>query len=342
MVVKLPHITISTPAGVLENIAVVSMSLSGSIFEQGKGSIVYYEKPKNGAYMNVWDLPGEWTIFFDGVKVWTGYTENLNTTRYVKLLKREISLVDKTEAWAILLKDKMYPADPNNSGYTVGNLISDLSNEAAQLSGVAIGSIPDNNTPLSEILKDGQYVVRSSTYLAELNKVMSWVGYKIYADPSQDVLNIIDPNNTPVFGTLDLNFKSPEVLEAGFNFNVENIATTVVVGDEVLGKAIAYGSQASSPDNTNLNIRKREKTAFVTTYGVKDLYKLRDIAEKVYSLSRRGSQSLKIRFAGYRRNMLWYGLNWTDSNGNVGQYKVGSYTINVSPQEFSTTLEAVL
>ena len=342
MIIKLPQITVDTPAGTLgDNITIAGMSLSGSVFNQGKASITFYEKPNNGSYMNVWDMPGEWTIYLDGVKVWTGYTENLNSTRYVNLMRREVTLVDKTEAWDILLKDKVYPV-PASDTYTVGNLISDLANEAAMLSGVGINSLPDNSTLLKDILKDKQYVVRSSTYLAELNKVMNWVGFKIFADPAQDVLNIIDPNNTPTFGSVDIQFNSDELMEAGFDFSVENIATTVVVGDEVSGKAVAYGSQASTPDNTNLDIRKREKTAFVTTYGIDDETKLSDVAKEVYDLSRRGSQSLKVKIGGYRQNLLWYGLNWTDANGNAGAYKIASYTINVSPQEISTTLEAIL
>lgn len=342
MIVKIPTIDIEAEGlGTLSDIALTSVSLSGSIFEQGTANITFYEKSHNGSFYNVWDMGGKWTVSFDGHPIWIGYAMDVQSERLGKIMKRQVSLVDQTEAWNVLVKDKMYPSSPNSS-YTVGDLISDLANDGASASGVPLGTIPTNSTPLSDILDSGVYIIRSSTYLAEIQKVLTWVGYKLYADPYAGNIDIVDPNNSPATGSLNLSFNSEELLSAAFNIQYRDIATTVVVGDDVSGKAEAYGHLASTADNTNFNIRKLEKVAFVTTYGVKD-GKLSDIAKNVFDLSRRGGQRLSLKIAGYyNQSLLWSGLSWIDANGNEGSYKISGYTINVSPTEVTTDLEAIL
>ncbi len=342
MIVRLPAVSISTEGlGSLDNVTITNIVLSGSIFSQGTGSITFFEKAKDGKFYNVSDMGGKWTISFDGQNIWTGYVMEVNSNRLGKIMKRSISLVDQTEAWDVLVKDKIYPASAD-SGYTVGDLISDLSIDAANASGVPIDVIPDNSTTLDSVLSAGRYTIRSSTYLAEIQKVLTWVGYKLYADPFSGKISIIDPNNTPTTGALNVSFNSDNLLSASFDIKYGDIATTVVVGDDVSGKAVAYGHLASTSDNTNFNLRKIEKVAFVTTYGVKDS-QLSSIAESVYNLSRRGGQLLKVTVAGYYpQSLLWNSVDWADANNNSGSYKVSGYSIEVSPSSISTTIEAVL
>ncbi len=342
MIVKIPTISIETERlGLLSGITITSLAFSGSIFTKGDASIVFYEVPRNGAFYNVWDMGGKWVIYFDGNPVWTGYAMDVRSERLGKLMKRSVSLVDQTEAWNVLVKDKMYPASPNPS-YTVGDLISDLANDGALASGVPLENLPDNSTLLSDILDGGVYTIRSSTYLAELQKVLTWVGYKLYADPYNGSINIIDPNNTPATGSLPISFNSENLLSAGFDMQYSNIATTVVVGDKVSGKAVAYGYLADTSDTTNFDIRKLEKVAFATTFGVKE-DKLKDIAKNIFDLSRRGSQTLSLSVAGYyTTSLLWNSLSWIDANGNAGNYKISRYAVNVTPQEITTSLEAIL
>ena len=345
MIIKIPYISISGDSISFDNNSAVftNLSLKGSIFSQGSASITFFEKPNrsDGSFSNINDFGGKWIIQLDGNSVWQGYVMDVKSIRGQKFMKREVSLVDQTEAWNVLVKDKLYPLTTNSS-YTVGNLISDLANDAASASGVGTDTVADSSTTLSSILENETYVIRSSTYLAEINKVLQWIGYKVYADPYTGKISIIDPNNTGTMDSLSIAFNSDELLNASFDINYRDIATTVVVGDDISGKAVAYGHLADTSDNTNFNLRKLEKVAFVTTYGVKDT-SLSDIAKSVFDLSRQGNQKLVVEFAGYRKqSLLWNALSWVDANGNSGSYKVSDYEISISPQEIKTTVEAVL
>ena len=343
MIVKIPQVSVNGDGVSFDNNSAVftNLSLKGSIFNQGSASITFFEKESNGGFSNINNFGGKWTVQLDGNSVWQGYVMDVKSTRGQKFMKREVSLVDQTEAWNVLVKDKLYPSTANSS-YTVGNLISDLANDAALASGVVTGMVADNSTLLSDVLENGTYVIRSSTYLAEINKVLQWIGYKVYADPYSGKISIIDPNNTGTMGSLDIAFNSDELLNASFDIRYRDIATTVVVGDDVSGKATAYGHLADTPDDKNYDLRKLEKVAFVTTYGVKDT-SLPNIAKSVFDLSRKGNQKLVVEFAGYRKqSLLWNALSWVDANGNTGSYKVSDYEISISPQEIKTTVEAVL
>lgn len=344
MIIKVPDVTIQTENGALgDNVALTSVSFGGSIFDKGNASVSYTEKPdKNGKYASIFDLAGKWEISLDGSAMWTGYVTNITSKRLKNFVQRVVLLTDQTEAWDVLLKEKVFP-DPADSNYTVGNLISDLANGAASASGVPIGVLPDNSRLLCDLLGDPcQYVVRSSTYLAEINKVLSWIGYRLYADPFTGKISVIDPNNSPTQGSLDISFRSDELLSASFEINYENIATTVVAGDDVSGEAVAYGHLADTTDDKNFDLRKLAKVAFVTTYNVKK-GALSDVAKSVFDLSRQGSQRLSIEFAGYKKqSLLWNALSWTDANGNLGDYKISDYTVSVSPRGVTTKVEAVL
>ena len=345
MIVQVPTVTITTPAGTLDSKRVVftSVQLRSSVFNKGGATIELYEKPINGEYLSIFDLAGQWTINLSGSEVWTGicYVESIHSDRLVNWMHRSITLTDQTEAWNVLLKDKVFPTQ-ESSTYTVGNLIADLVNGAVAASGVTTDIVVDNSTTLISLLNQKQYSVRSSTYLAELNKVLSWMGYKVYADPYKGKISVIDPNTTPTQGTTNISFRSPELISPSFDIAYGDIATTVVTGDDISGNAVAYGHLGNPANDTNYNLRKLAKVAFITTYGVKD-EKLASVATSVYNLSRQGSQKLVIKFAGYLgQSLLWTALEWVDANGGKGNYKVSDYTIDISPQGVFTTLQAIL
>jgi len=348
MIVEVPSVKIETPSGEITNqFNPTSISFSGSIFSQGQAIITGVEKGfgtlHGTSFYNVWDFSGLWKIYFvtntSTSLVWQGYCMPSHSDRKSEVMKREFQLKDVTEAWNVLLTNKVYG---DGAGYTVGNLISDLAAGAAAGSGVASDYVADNSTLLTDLFDSGYYVVTNSTYLAELNKVLQWSGMKLFADPIKNKISIISPTDTSPFGALPISSSGQDIISASFDLDPTNIPTVVVVGDEVLGKAVSYGHLGDTPDDTNYNIRKFEKPAFVTTYGVKDEATLSSLAQKIYNLGRQGSQKLTIIKAGYfTSSPLWKTINWTDANGSGGSYKVVSFRTDITPRYVHTTLEAI-
>ena len=346
MNVDIPAVRISTEGlGTLYNFYPTRMSLSGSIFQKGSASISGIEKAgSDGTFYDVRDLGGLWQIYFDNGTsedlIWQGYMMDVDSTRKYEVYERSFSLVDMTEAWDILLTDSIFPSTANSS-YTIGDLIKDLADGAVAGSGINYNFLVSDSTLLSDVLNNDFYTVRDSSYLAELNKVLLWMGYKLYADPLKGKISIISPVNTATFGTTGLSFSDPSTISASFKVDYSNMATTVVVGDDVSGKAVSYGHLGGTPDSTNYDLRKIEKPAFVTTYNVKDA-KLSDIAKQVFDLSRQGAQKLKVVKAGYYTNsILWNEFDWTDANGGLGTYKITDYIVEIS-NTIQTTVEAIL
>lgn len=355
-----PRVDISTPLGDITTGASprfkpVNVSWSASIFGAGGAFIDGVEYASGGKYMNSRDFGGLWVIACGG----QSYYYMMDGQGSAHLQGRSFRLVDLTSQWDVLLtQEDVTSAKLTAAGFasTVGGLINYLAKRAESISSIGLRQSVTNTTLLTDVMQGdtdaekNTYSISNSTYLAELNKLLSWFGYVCYADPSPLVpgapkIAIIAPVEDSPFDSLTVNPLA--VIDAQYDIDYGSIHSDVVVSSNetnkgaVCGKAVQVESAMQSINTTNYDVSKRFNPLFATTFKVVDT-ELLNVAKKILHTDLVGAQTLKLTLAGAMAAKLWHGFNWVDKNNQIGHWVTTGYTIEVSGSAATTTLDCIL
>jgi hypothetical protein len=338
------------------------MTWSGSVFSTGAASIegieipVMVGSPAKATYMDGLKFGGKWEIAVSDRELGTPlghYYYVLDPLRSSHLQERTFNLVDVTSQWDVLLTQKTYPGE-----IVVGDLIEDLANDAADASEVHIDKLLTCFTTMvamqgGEGIPDAEaqtYAISNSTYLAELNRVLGWFGYVLFANPYSEVgeskISLIAPLVEPAAGAITIHSGDFDLLSADFTLDYGGLHSDVVVASNetgkgaIAGKTITVETAMNYPDPTNWNLTKRFNPLFATVYRVADLA-LKDVAKKILYTDRMGAKALKLSSASFIPDPLWKSISWEDKNGATGYWRVTGYEYSFAGAECGTALECI-
>lgn len=331
--VTIPVVTITAPTyGLLATRYMPThLQLKTSVFDGGGATLEGFEP---SPVMDVRNLAGEWLIAVDD----TTYHYELDD-RTVDRLKDGVTsnlpLSDRLAAWKLPLIQKSFTES------TVGDLLQTLVSAVSALSGISCDILVTNTTPMTDICDGGIYLAANSTYLAEIQQILQWLGYAIYAVPETGRFAIVAPCYTAPTGTISLSEIDPLIMSASFDLHYDQIHSDVVVSNSNTGTGKIAGMSGVAPDLTNYNLSKKVNPFLAEVWQLKD-GKLQAMADELYKLDRQAAQGLTVQRAGLLMNTLWKQFDWHDVNGQLGHYKVSSSVIDITPTAVTTTLEAMI
>jgi hypothetical protein len=176
---------------------------------------------------------------------------------------------------------------------------------------------------------------------------LGWFGYTCYADPTTEKISMLAPITDNPRGSLaGINSLSADLLDAQFEIDYGSIHSDVVVASNetnkgaVCGKAVSTGAMSYYNPN-NYNITKRYNPLFATTFKVADSGLL-DVAKAILQTDVIGAQLLRVTVGRVVPVGLWCGFAWTDKNGQVGNWVVTGYNIEVSGNSAQTTMDCII
>jgi hypothetical protein len=332
--IRLPDVSIAAPFyGTLPSVNYKPMhiQLKTSVFDGGGATLEGFEP---SPVMDVLNLAGEWLITIDD----TTYHYELDD-RTVDRLKDGVTsnlpLSDRLAAWKLPLIQKSFTES------TVGDLLQALVTAVSTLSGISCDILVTNTTPMTDICDGGIYLAANSTYLAEIQQILQWLGYAIYAVPETGRFAIVAPCYTAPIGTISLSETDPLIMGASYGIHYDQIHSDVVVSNSNTGTGKIAGQSGITPDLTNYNLSKKVNPFLAEVWQLKDT-KLQAMADELYKLDRQAAQGLTVQRAGLLMNTLWKQFDWHDVNGQLGHYKVSSSVIDITPTAVTTTLEAMI
>lgn len=311
-------------------------SWSGNVFSRGSAGIngIEVADPFSG-YMSGLAVGGEWKLYCAGGSYWYMMDKQSNS----HLQERSYQLVDKTCMWEVLLTQKVFEGMT-----TVGDLLQALADGAELVSLIGLSKLIDPTDTMDDMgsgdttTERETYTVSNSTYLAEVNRILSWYGYVVYADPAdQNNLTILAPLSTPARGLIELASTDFNLLGAEFTIDYGGIHSDVVVASNETGKGAAVGASMVGQSMTayreyvasGYNISKRFNPLFATTYRVTNL-KLKDVALAMLRTDRRAAQTLVITSTTILPSPLWKDIQWVDKNGNGGTWRVTGFNVSLA------------
>lgn len=332
--IRLPDVSIAAPFyGTLPSVNYKPMhiQLKTSVFDGGGATLEGFEP---SPVMDVRNLAGEWLITIDDMT----YHYELDD-RTVERLKDGVTsnlpLSDRLSAWKLPLIQKSWTVS------TVGDLLQTLATAVSALSGISCDILVSNTTPMTDICDGGIYLAGNSTYLAEIQQILQWLGYAIYAVPETGRFAIVAPCYTAPIGMISLTEIDPLIMGASYGIHYNQIHSDVVVANSNTGMGKIAGMSGTTPDLTNYNLSKKVNPFLAEVWQLKDT-KLQDMADELYKLDRQAAQGLTVQRAGLLMNTLWKQFDWHDVNGQLGHYKVSSSVIDIMPTSVTTTLEAMI
>lgn len=338
--IRLPDVSIAAPFyGTLPtvNYKPMHIQLKTSVFDGGGATLEGFEP---SPVMDVRNLAGEWQITIDD----TTYHYELDD-RMVERLKDGVTsnlpFSDRLSAWKLPLIQKSSTDFGLTAASTVGDLLQALVTAVSALSGISCDILVTNTTPMTDICDGGIYLAANSTYLAEIQQILQWLGYAIYAVPETGRFAIVAPCYTAPIGTISLSETDPLIMGASYGIHYDQIHSDVVVSNSNTGTGKIAGMSGITPDLTNYNLSKKVNPFLAEVWQLKDT-KLQDMADELYKLDRQAAQGLTVQRAGLLMNTLWKQFDWHDVNGQLGHYKVSSSVIDITPTAVTTTLEAMI
>lgn len=358
-----PRLDIAVPtygnitAGLTPRFHPIQSAWSGNVFSRGSAGINGIEVAA-GEYMNGLDLGGEWKLYCAGGSFWYMMDKQSNS----HLQERSYQLVDKTCMWEVLLTQKVFEGMT-----TVGDLLQALADGATTVSQIGLNKLINPTDTMDKMgsgdtLAERQsYTVSNSTYLAEVNRILSWYGYIVYADPAdQNNLTILAPvgspatsergavEGTPSRGLIEISSEDFNLLGAEFTIDYGGIHSDVVVASNETGKGAAVGASMIGQSLTayreyvasGYNISKRFNPLFATVYRVTNL-KLKDVALAMLRTDRRAAQTLVITSTSIFPSPLWKDIQWVDKNGNGGTWRVTGFNVSLAGAGGQMSLECM-
>jgi hypothetical protein len=338
--VRIPDIAITAPHyGTLTsaNYKPLHIQLKTGVFDEGGATL---EGLEPFPVMDVRNLAGEWLITVDD----TTYHYDLDD-RIVERLKLgyngTLPLSDRLSNWKLPLIQKSSTDFGLTPSSTVGDLLQALVTAVSALSGVSCDILVTNTTPLSDVCDGGIYLAANSTYLAEIQQILQWLGYAIYAVPETGRFAIVAPCYTAPIGTIALSEVEPLLMGASYGIHYKQIHSDVLVANSNTGTGKIAGMSGVAPDLTNYTLSKKVNPFLAEVWQLKDIG-LQAMADELYKLDRQAAQGLTIKRLGFLPDTLWRSFGWTDINGQPGTYKVVSSVIDIMGTEVTTTLEAMI
>jgi hypothetical protein len=325
----------------------IQAAWSGNVFARGNASINGIEVADGfTGYMSSLAFGGEWKLYCAGGSFFYMADGQGNS----HLQERSYSLVDKTCMWEVLLTQKVF-----KNMITVGQLLQELADGATVVSNIGLSKLIDPADTMDSMgsgdttAERQTYTVSNSTYLAEVNRILSWYGYVVYADPAdQNNLTILAPvqrlisggepvPGTPSRGIIEISSEDFNLLGAEYTIDYGGIHSDVVVASNETGKGAAVGASMVGQSLTayreyvasGYNISKRFNPLFATVYRVTDL-KLKDVALAMLATDRRAAQTLVITSTSILPSPLWKDIAWTDRNGNGGTWRVTGFNVSLA------------
>jgi hypothetical protein len=332
--ITIPVLSINAPFyGVLTATQYKPMhiQLKSNIFDGGGATLDAFEP---SPVMNIAKLAGEWLITVDGV-VYHYELDDRTVQRFKTGYTSSLPLSDRLGAWKLPLIQKSWVED------TVGDLLQALITAVFGLSGIDCDILVTNTTPMVDVCEGGIYLAANSTYLAEIQQILQWLGYAIYAIPETGKFAVIAPCYTTPIGPISLTEADPLIMAASYAMHYNQIHSDVVVANTNTGGGAIKGQSAAVPDLTNYNLSKKVNPFLAEVWLLKDT-KLQAMADELYKLDRQAAQGLTVQRAGLLTNALWKSFSWHDIDGNPATYKVVSSTIDIAPTLVTTTLEAMV
>jgi hypothetical protein len=313
------------------------IQLKTGIFDGGGATLEGFEP---SPVMDIRNLAGEWLITVND----TTYHYELDD-RTVERLKDGVTsnlpLSDRLSAWKLPLIQKSSTDFGLTPSSTVGELLQALVTAVSTLSGISCDILVTNTTLMSAVCDGGIYLMANSTYLAEIQQILQWLGYVIYAVPETGRFAVIAPCYTSPIGTIALSEVEPLLMGASYGIHYKQIHSDVVVANSNTGTGKIAGMSGTTPDLTNFNLSKKVNPFLAEVWQLKDT-KLQDMADELYKLDRQAAQGLTVKRLGFLPDTLWRSFGWTDINGQPGLYKVVSSIIDIVGTEVTTTLEAMV
>jgi len=319
----------------------LSLRWGGGLFKDAYAEAQIYDP---NSVFPVSSYGGIWDIYVGGQHIFRGYVSEPVKERGMGGQVFTIGFRGTMESWDVLLTNQTF--GPNGADHTVTSVVDYiryLVETVSAMSGIPFqGPLPQNNKQFTDIYQDGILAVTNSTYLSEIRRACQALGFIIFNDPV-GTIRIIDATNPPGTVIFTSAAHSDKLLTGIFREVLSHIPATVLVNDDVLNEGAAYGHLGTPQNNQNYNETKIDNITFATTVGMKK-EALPEIAEHIYTVSRKASKKLHIEWAGIptAEQILGYQMSWTDSAGAQGQYTISGYEVDITPSEMKTVMEGYI
>ena len=200
-------------------------------------------------------------------------------------------------------------------------------------------TLPSTNVLVADMYEKKCIEIQNSTYLAEIQRLASYLGLAVFQHPALDVVSF----ESILFPKRSFDYVQERCAEADFGVNYGTMPATILVVDDSSNKAWSFGRAGRTKNDLAYKYTGRNNLGYGSTLGLNPTG-LEIISQELLDIGVYGSMTLKFKYAGLPpyQNMLGAKFNWKDENSNAATYVVSQFQTTYNKTSCWTEISAYL